>query len=199
MSGPKLLAIDPGVQFTGAAIFDLTTKKLFAAKRIRGTGFRHEMWSILDLARDIASFASPFAPYMALAMEWPQVYSAKQRGRKDPNDLLPLAALEGALIATLDPLMETGASCELYQPHSWKGSKKANPTARWILEKLEDKEKAQIQDLDAFLVALAEAERKTAETGKQVDVNHPAHNTIDGVGVGLHYLGRLGRTRVIAR
>jgi hypothetical protein len=189
-----LLAIDPGVTWCGAAVFDLASRKLFAARRIRGLGFKSQLWNLIDIAEAVVSFAGEHGDrYAAIAMEWPQVYAQRQRGRKDPNDLLPLTALEGAIAGLMGPLLTDTADAVLYVPHDWKGSKGANPTARWVLDQLDPVETAQVEDLFPFLAALDTAE------GADEDVSHPAHNTLDAVGVGLKFLGRLERRRVIAR
>lgn len=189
----RLLAMDPGVYFAGVAVFDIPTKRLLRAASIRGGGFKGSLWGVLELAEEIAAWAAPFASYGALVMEWPQVYAGKQRGGKDPNNLLPLTALDGMVLGGLKPLMPQGSDCTLYQPHEWKGSKKANPTARWVLSRLDNEERAQVGDLDAF-----EKELTACEAAK-TEVGHYVHNTLDAVGLGLHYLGRLGRHRIIAR
>jgi hypothetical protein len=195
----KLLSVDPGVQWAGVAVFDLPTKQLLAAKRFRGGGFRNNPWALVELAREIADWAAIFGTFGAAAMEWPQVYAGRQRGRKDPNDLLPLAGLDAAVLGELAGYMAQGADAKLYRPHDWKGSKQANPTARLVIERLTPEERRQVEDFEPFLAALEHAEAESIKQGKVVDVDHPAHNTTDGIGVGLKYLGRLERQRVIRR
>ena len=195
----NLLSVDPGVNFCGAALFN-PGGTLVAAKAIRGSGFKNDIAGLRKVAVDLYQWADFTAKrawidgrcglgVSVLAMEWPQVYAGRQRGRKDPNNLLPLAALDGA-IAT--KFFDT-STFALYLPHDWKGSKKANPTARWVLSRLSNEERAQVEDLDAFEAALAIAESENE------DVGHYVHNTVDAIGIGLHHLGRLGKRRVIAR
>jgi hypothetical protein len=185
------ISIDPGTGWTGVGAFDALSKRLLAAKRIKGAGFRGSMWNLVDLANDVLSFASQFAPVSQVVFEWPQVY--RHAGGKDRNDLLPLAALEGAILAKLTPVLTEDCDVQLFLPHDWKGSKKANPTARMVIDALDPTEWSAVQDLKQFMDAL-----RSAET-HGLDVDHPAHNTLDAVGVGLKKLGRLGRKRVIRR
>lgn len=189
----KVLAIDPGAYQTGAAIFDLQTRRLIRAARLRGHGFKNSLWNLIDTAKEVVSFAKHYAPFVAVVVEWPQVYARRQRGKKDPNDLLPLAGLDMAILALMDPYLTETCDAVTYVPHEWKGSKAANPTARLILGRLDAIELRQVEEVEAFLAALKEAEDKDKEVG------HPVHNTVDAVGVGLKFLGRLDRERVIHR
>lgn len=187
----SVVAIDPGAYWTGVAVFDAGTKRLLRATRVRGIGFRRELWTLLDTARDVARIVSGFTPVSELVLEWPQVY--KQRGKKDPNDLLPLAGLDCMLLPLIDPYMVDGAGCTLYRPHDWKGSKGANPTARSIVERLDEFEKLQVEEFPEFLKALDAAEAADKE------VSHGCHNTLDAVGIGLKWLRRFEKRRVIHR
>jgi hypothetical protein len=194
----RVLSIDPGVRFTGAAIFDLDTKQLLKARRVRGAGFSStefgsRLWNLIDVAKDVVAFAKAHAPFSAVVFEWPQIYGKRQAGRKDPNDLLPLSAVDGAVLALMDPYLTDECQAELYVPHEWKGSKQANPTARMVLDELSVNEQKAIEDIVPFRSHLSECERTGTE------VSHPAHNTIDAVGIGLKFLGRLERKRIIHR
>ncbi len=106
-----------------------------------------------------------------LLVEVPRSYDAGQQ--KGPqNDLIDLALVCAAIAG------KVGGDTEVvtYYPQEWKGSIKADTFTERILEALSNEEKQRIQRTGAL-----------------------DHNTIDAVGLGLKYLGRLERTRKYAR
>ncbi len=105
-----------------------------------------------------------------LVFEWPQVYG-DVRG-KDPNDLLALCGVDAAIA------MFFSAKTFTYLPAQWKGQMKKAPCHERIRGRLSAGE---------LQVALKGA----AVAGKL------AHNMWDGIGIGMHHLGRLKPERVI--
>jgi hypothetical protein len=101
--------------------------------------------------------------------ECPQVYKHKSVGA----DLIPLAQI-GAMVVGAIPLV----SWTQYLPHEWKGSVNADTMTKRILQRLTAAELLMVQSF------------------KHGGLDH---NTIDAVGIGLHYFGRLKPRRVIAR
>ena len=111
-------------------------------------------------------------PVGGLLCEMPRVYPGSGQQKGDLNDLTRLAAIVGyaeGLLAAYSRIFATGSphTHRIY-PADWKGQvPKKIMTAR-ILSKLSDGELAKI-----------------------VRVGAKDHNTIDAIGIGLHYLGRL--------
>lgn len=188
-----LLSVDPGVICPAAGLWDIGTSRLLAARRFKGDGFACDLNAVVLLACELGKWAG--ASVVELALEWPQVYGGgRAGGRKDPNDLFPLAAFD-AVLALYFP----AAKVTLYTPHEWKGSIHKTPTYRKIVDRLALEEREVFEDFNAFSSALTKAEFETVRMAKPVDPKHLASNTCDAVGIGLKHLGRFERHRVIAR
>lgn len=97
-----------------------------------------------------------------LAIEMPQVYMAS-RSRGDPNDLVELALVVGGFEMWFDGIVFK------YKPHSWKGTVPKLIMAERILKRLSYEEQNEIEIAPKSIW----------------------HNTIDGVGIGLHHSKRL--------
>lgn len=192
-----LVAIDPGVGYSGVAVFDLGTHRLVDAGVVKGEGFKNNLWAVDELAAAIVIRLSGVVggTVTKVAFEWQQVYSKRARGKKDPNDLLPLGALIGATLVRMHPLLDhaDGAEVVLHRPHEWKGSIQKNPTARKVLARLDAEELSRVDEVAPFIRALDGADRERKQ------VTHPTHNALDAAGLGLHVLGRFNRKRVISR
>lgn len=179
-SSDLLLAIDPGIRGVGAALF--LDGKLCAAKYVRnpvkkGNDFNAVM-GVADEVRDVAAVwgleHDPMAlrPFRAV-LEYPQVYTAS-KSKGDNNDLLPLAAVDGAIVALL------GAPATRVLPREWKGTITKEAVEHRVISRLGPEE---------ILVASAAFR----------DAKSLAHNVVDAVGIGLHALGRFTPKRVIHR
>lgn len=159
----KTLANDPGVN-NGSALFEDGVLQAVALTRSQDGAFGWE-----QIAQDVYHWAGGQAFGLAadtLVLEWPQVYQGgRQKG--DPNDLLPLAALNGAL-RTLFP----APRLHLPRPSDWKGQVPKDIMGARILSKLTAEEKA-VWNAAQFPKSLA-------------------HNVLDAVGLGLYSLRRLG-------
>lgn len=106
-----------------------------------------------------------------LAVEIPRVYQgSKQKG--DPNDLLPLAAICCSVATLLPNAKVTG-----YYPRDWKGTVDPDVMTQRIQGRLTGREATNV-----------------ISVGRSLD-----HNIWDAIGIGLHYLGRLGPRRVFGR
>jgi hypothetical protein len=73
----------------------------------------------------------------------------------------------------------------MVRPAKWKGQAKKRPWAKQILATLRPGEADVIEEL-AFIQAEIEDPDRTDK-----DLVHPAHNTLDAVGIGLYFMGRL--------
>lgn len=170
----SLLAVDPGIRGCGVAAFD-GGRLLHAAyvKSRYATGNRAE--EAADMARAVARWCSDLAlSPRELVVEWPRVYAdmirrgSKHVAGKDPNDLLPLAGVDGALAALF-----VGCRATSYAPSEWKGQMpKEVCHARTRLR------------LDSAEVVIYVGLTKVLD-----------HNARDAVGLGLHHLGRLAPRR----
>lgn len=167
----KTLANDPGVN-NGSALFEDGVLRAVALTRSQGGAFGWE-----QVAQDVYHWALRAGDARAgsqafgcaadtLVLEWPQVYQGgRQKG--DPNDLLPLAALNGALRALFP-----APRLHLPKPSDWKGQVPKDIMGARILSKLTAEEKA-VWNAAQFPKSLA-------------------HNVLDAVGLGLYSLRRLG-------
>ena len=95
-------------------------------------------------------------------IELPQVYQSKHQ-KGDQDDIIQLAGVVGAICQT------SGDDVQTVRPREWKGTIAKEVMTRRIDSRLDDAEKAAIV-------------RKSAALD---------HNTLDAVGIGLWYLGRL--------
>ncbi len=176
-----LVAFDPGLRYPAVAIFH--NGKLIHASRVKldpattstklPTGQR-----CLAVAKQVSNyFYGIVATHPAmqatdvLVTEWPKVYRAgKSKG--DPADLMPLAAIGIGLAAILKPRqVESPTAAEWIGglPKATTGDPLMSPRGIRIWSRLDDGEKANVV---------------------------VSHDSLDSVGIGLHYLGRLERRRV---
>jgi hypothetical protein len=172
-----LLAVDPSLRCTGVALF--VDGRLTAAGVVRPaikTGSPVDRAA--QIAREVRSYVAQqgVSAWMSeIVLEWPQVYrAAKSKG--DPNDLLGIAAVCGA-VATYWPNSQITA----YKPAEWAGqlpkatSHKqalASPRGRRVFGRLQGDE-VLVWDQLRY------------------------HDAVDAVGIGLYHLGRLKPRRVL--
>lgn len=144
-----MLAIDPGVHTIGWA--------RFSAYRLTACGLERGD-SMLALLRGFR-----VDDVTTLVVEIPQVYS---RGRGDPNDLVDIALVAGAVIGRLcwaDDVV-------LVRPAQWKGQRPKGVDNALTLSCLDDDERAIVDGVDC--------------------PRSLRHNVIDAVGIGLWQLRR---------
>ena len=145
-------AIDPGVRGIGLALF--RDSELAEAYYVSGCPFEDENW--LDLWSDFR--------VSQVWIERPEVYPGRQKG--DPNDLISLGIVAGAVWAALHPTCKP----EFVFPRRWKGRvSKEETTART---------RAELTAVELENVALPRA----AALG---------HNVWDAIGLGLWVAGRI--------
>jgi hypothetical protein len=166
-----LLAVDPGLNACGAALFDAGILARVAYVENDAAGM-----SLAARAARGAYLVTQWAGGVGeIALEWPRVYAAKIRAgasRGDPNDLLVLAGVDAALAALADAVVHD------YAPSDWKGQMKKEPCAARARSRLSESE----------LRAVAMCGCRPSKM----------HNVWDAIGIGLHHLGRLAPRRVIA-
>lgn len=154
-----LLAIDPSLRGTGWALFKDTN--LVSCGVIGGPN----QLSNIEAVRAIRNGVQGEAPDLQVVLEFPRIYP-KGRGESDnidPNDLLWVAAVAGAL-CTLGP-------SSTYYPSDWKGQSKKEKTLRIVLQACNPAERAVIESVQG-------AKR---------------HNAVDAVGIGMYHLKRIGK------
>lgn len=186
-----ILAIDPGIRGCGVALFDPTGELAFA-RYVRNSvkegdgpaalvGMAHAVCATLAARLTLTS------QIKTLIVEWPQVYRGPLL-KGDPNDLLALAGVDGA-IAALFPQ----ADLRRFKPAEWKNQIPPNVCAMRIVNALKDHERPRFDRFDQFLAALLKARASDEEIGGT------DHNTADAIGIGLKFVGRFERQRVIHR
>jgi len=159
----RLLAIDPSLRGTGWAYFENTV-----LTRCGVIGGPNQL-SNIEAVRAIHTsfFVAQLVPD-EVALEFPRIYP-KGRGASDnvdPNDLLWVAAVAGAL-CTLGPSV-------IYYPSDWKGQSKKEKTLRIVLQACNPAERAVIE---------------TVQGAKR-------HNAVDAVGIGMYHLKRIGKNLI---
>jgi hypothetical protein len=178
----RALFVDPGVTCPGVAIFNLDTKRLFAARYFSGRGFHEDVGLVLELALEVADWARPHGPYSIIGSEWPQIY----RAGFNPNRMLPMALFLGALTAFLNDSVDVGCTYTLLTPSKWKGQVKKKVTARAALDAFKPGELDAVDQAVEFLRDLAWAEERPNR-----DLRHATNNTMDAVAFGMFLLGRM--------
>ncbi len=173
----EVLALDPSISSAGVALS--RDGVLVAAGRITGVEGHHlPALRAYVMALGIEEWCAKHgvrAGISTLVSEWPQVYRAgKSKG--DPNDLLGMGAVVGAVAALLRP-----EKIVTYTPAEWIGNL---PKSTRHSEAFTSARGRRIMG------RLSEAERAVVPR---------YHDAVDAVGLGLFYLGRLSRTRVFSR
>lgn len=158
-----LLCVDPGLRGCGCALFDegkLVWASYVVSPVVSGRGpVAHVAMARAVHQKAVLAKAWP----AALMVEFPRVYPGMPK--TDPNDLLDLAGVAGALGALIKPLGHVF-------PSDWKGQ---------VPKKVMN---------ERVLLALQKDEIESIETHGAKD-----HNTLDAVGIGLHHYGRINRKR----
>lgn len=156
-----LYTIDPGLRHCGKAIFE--NGKVFRAELIRNPvteGRGPAVW------RPLASEFWKQTPFPVkndvLVCEMPRAYPGVRA--EDPNDLLDLAGVLGAVSASFPGVVK------MYFPSDWKG---------------QVPKKTMTDRIRGFV--------KPEEWGRIKDDGAKTHNTLDAVGLGLFHLGRMKR------
>lgn len=177
---PKLASIDPGYSKKGASGWGAyVSGELVFAGGVR----REPDWSPGRMGAEVGSriVTTVSDPIELVVVERMKSYShANQKG--DQNDLIHLAEVGGVAAGIIAGvrLVDDGlvADIEHIDPFAWKG----NVPGDIFIERIKD--------------ALKPHELRVAEAAIARDLGRAkslAHNIWDGIGLGLHRLGRLRR------
>lgn len=156
----SFISIDPGCDATGVALWD--DAKLVSADLIEseksGAYFVRD-WR--DIAIGVRRFIRTTACLVAV-IEFPVIYESRAKSKADPNDLLKLAGLVGAITQSLSLICPV----KLVTPVQWKGQRPKSVIENRCLVELNNVEKS-------FVPKLAKSKQ---------------HNVWDAVGIGLRFL-----------
>ena len=159
----SVLAVDPGTHSTGWARFEGGTM-VAAGVALGGTGAQPARVVATARAVELAN-GSPTG-LDELVVEYPQVHKYGSAAKADPDDLLALALVAGAVLQTYPD-----ARARLVRPAQWKGQVPKAVMGRRVMEHLTPPERGVV---DAVAMA-----------------HKPDHNMLDAIGIGLWHLGRL--------
>jgi hypothetical protein len=180
-----LLAVDPGINSPGAALF--RNGVLVAAADVvvpdLGAGVSHGQRALAAADAIVSWVVRQGATVSIVAHEWPQIY-AGSKSRANPNNLIGMAAVDGAVDCAFAFIAaHRGEQLELrtYLPAEWAGQlpKDTHKGKYW-----------QSPRGQRIWSRLSDAEHRIV-----AGINHDAG---DAVGIGLHALGRLGVRRALA-
>lgn len=160
----RLVTVDPGLRGCGVAVFNKGV--LLEAQYVKNPNEKDRG----PVAHKFMSYAvhkvvMGAMQYTIYAVEFPRVYPGLSD--IDLNDLLDVAGVASAFLN--HPYIPT-TDCRFVYPSEWKGTIKK----KIMTERIQN--------------ALTESER-----GLIKSVGSKDHNTIDAVGIGLHFLGRLNK------
>lgn len=168
-----LATLDPGLRACGIAVFrDSTLVAAGLPRNPQQRGRGGQTWFAMSLSVRLWLHERGFVTLRRVIAECPQVYTAG-KAKGDPNDLIELAGVVGAVLGQAD--------CDdiaTVSPREWKGT------------------------LDADVMTERIRERLTATEAERIDPDvpeHLQHNTLDAIGIGLHVLGRLAPRKVYPR
>ncbi len=181
----ELVALDPGLIHPAAALF--RDGLLVAASRVRvPSRLAKDVRDVGERSRQVAALVCEWivghlrrgadgqpVPPSELVFERVQIYRAG-RGKGDPNDLVPLAIISGAVAGIL------GCRVVSPTPREWTGG----------ISKCEDG--------DPWASPRGGRVRRRLSDAELAAVT-PSHDAVDAVGLGLWRLGRFELIRAYAR
>lgn len=194
-----VIALDPGIRGCGLSIGSTVSNVMLSCSYIKNPEPRgNDLPQVLAMAgaliRQVRACGLPEGEVAYLAVEWPQVYAGQQRGKKDPNDLLPLTAVIGAFAGLLDYRGNLRAS-KRYLPREWKGTINADEMIRRIKERITAPEWRGVE----FTDNACEVCRMRLSISVCAKSTCMMHNAFDSAGILLKYFGRLEKFRAIHR
>lgn len=164
----RLLALDPGLQHFGCALFN-DDLQLHAAALVRAKKSPHTVAGAFEMKSLVQSwlFQQGVHEMLQVVCEVPRIYPAKNR-RGDLNDLITLAGFAYAVsgLSSFMPLQ--------YFPRDWKGTIDPDVCNARVLARLSKVEQERIEPCPASL----------------------RHNVLDAIGIGLFHLDRFDPRRV---
>ena len=160
----RMLCVDPGLRGCGVAEFlGGTLVRAAYVKNTLASGRGYKAHA--GMSQEIYYWVG--APVVDLFLiEMPRIYPGLAQQKGDPNDLLDIAGVGGAIAGIFE---EYGI--ESVFPSDWKGQVPADMMTERIKRALTQEEKAKAEKCAASL----------------------AHNMWDACGIGLHRLGRLNK------
>jgi hypothetical protein len=171
MSLRWVVGIDPGLPACGASVFDESgTLQRAALVRNKKDGTLPERWQGAALA--VQEWLGHGPDNVTLVVEMPKIYPAS-RQKGDQNDLINLAGVVSALCVLL-----YSSGTRIIYPRDWKGTLDPDDMIRRVQGRLSQTEHERIEMPSAASLQ---------------------HNVWDGIGIGLHALGRLEPKRVFPR
>lgn len=158
-----ILSIDPGIRGSGLAIWTMSGELYSAWYAPGNTRKPPEAW--IDMTKSVFQSLSiqNYRPKI-LIIELPQVYD-RRTSKGDPNDLIQLAAVVGAISQLL--YSQGTKVIVTYLPREWK-----NQLPKEISE---ERTRASLDQNELRKINLPSAKSLS-------------HNVWDGIGIGLHYL-----------
>lgn len=179
-----VLSIDPGLRGCGCALWD-GLGSLIRAAYVKNTELKMRgPQAHVRMAVAVAGWArkATFDGWRTddqLVLEFPRVYPNHSNKRSnDPNDLLELAGVNGAIAAWL-----AATDARFFFPAEWKGQVPEIPCARQVLKAIGN-DRQYIEGVEAFVLHMI------AREAANKPLTNLTHNAIDAVGIGLHHLGR---------
>lgn len=164
----RLIAIDPGVRMCGYAIFNKRKLAEAGIVRTKYDNLYSQVFVLTNLLSNEIIYSKPCVePFNNFVIELPVVYDKKQQ-KGDPNDLIRLAFVAGAITRGLCGSHFPRALTPT--PREWKGT----------LKKEIHHERIKRACPEAEPIAL-----KTAKTYR--------HNVYDAIGLGLWALERIDK------
>jgi len=166
-----ILAIDPGVRGCGCALLSPAAPNLLrAAAYVPSSSTEERASAWIEMTRAVEDWARNIANVTQVVVELPRVYQGqKQKG--DPNDLIDLAAVVGALCASFDHRQRSETMpVRVFFPYEWKGQAPK--------EIIQERVKKRLSAAELEAVALPRAKGL-------------AHNVWDAVALGLVHARRM--------
>lgn len=183
VDGGVLLAVDPGLNSPGVAVF--------VGGELRWTAVLKPEPRSLNMGRRCFAVAEeigleylryfPVSPN-CVAAEWPIIVPGS-RQKAPPNDQIPLAGISVGVAAFVQTRRLT-----TYTPGEWSGGLSAKAPGS---QRKRDRDAAQSPRGQRVLSRLSPPELAVIEHAG------PSHDILDAVGIGLYHLGRFERRRVL--
>jgi hypothetical protein len=164
-----IVSIDPGVRFTGVAIWDHHQSRYYLrrAHLVKNTAKDLAM-SVVNVS--CGTFIGNY-PFEAVIVELPQVYT-RDKSKGDPNDLIAVAAVAGAIMDRYASLARVGHKLYVL-PGEWKGG--VPKTTKSGQNPIKNRCQVDLRPQELGNIALPTAMSLQ-------------HNVWDAVGIGLWYL-----------
>jgi len=160
-----IVAVDPGIHDCGVSVWR-PDGQLFTAGLVNNSAQQPGCENAQPMSEAVRLWlvANGAGAPASLAIEVPQVYT-RTHSKGDPNDLIDLACVVGAVMA-----VRPWRSITAYRPAQWKGNVPKDVTAERALRDLSCAERLRVQECAPSLL----------------------HNVWDAVALGLAHLKKIG-------